>query len=288
MAFNQVKRMPAAAEAVARVLAAAPGGRLQRASVLDRIVPDGNANGRGLVDETVFELIAVGALTEEDGKVALRRDGTGGPLAMRDAVLEAVMTTARSVDLWSRADGDGTPSLTGAQDLARALAWLMLQPNLGAAWSFDGPTSLDNSQSTIDFPIVRSSTVWPFFVRWANYLGFATCLSANTVIPDPTRAVIPVLREHLKERPNQSLEVLVHAIAEELPVLDGGIAQRGLRDMLDVEWDADVSPAMTLVLTRLRLRGVLEFDEGLGDAHKLRLSNGYGAVHAVRWTGAAE
>lgn len=282
MAFNQVRRMPAAAEAVARVLATAPGGRLQRSSVLDRVAPDGNANGRALVDETISELVTIGALLDNEGRLALSRDDTGSPLPMRDAVLRGVMENARSDDLWTRGEDGGTPSLTGAQDLARALAWLMLQPNLGPAWSFDGPASLDSSQATIDFPIVRGGTVWPFFVRWANYLGFATSLSSNTVIPDPTRAVTPVLRAHLQARPDQSLEALINAIAEDLPVLDGGAAQRGLREMLDLDWDSDVSPAMTLALTRLRLRGALEFDEGLGDAHKLTLSNGYGAIHAVR------
>jgi hypothetical protein len=281
MALNQVRRMPAVAEAVARVLSGAPGGRLQRASVLDRITPDASAGGRAFVDETISELVTIGAL-DDDGRLALPRGDTGNPLSMREAVLRGVMETARSADLWSRGEDGGVPSLTGAQDLARALAWLMLQPNLGAAWSFDGPASIDTSQAAIGFPIVRSATVWPFFVRWANYLGFATCLSANSIIPDPTRAVAPVLRAHLKVRPDQPLEALMNAVANDLPVLDGGVAQRGLREMLDLNWDANVSPAMTLALTRLRSRGMLEFDEGLGDAHKLTLSNGYGAIHAVR------
>ena len=274
--------MPAVAEVVARVLGAAPGGRLQRHSVLERITPDANASGRAFVDETISELVTIGALLDDGGRLGLPLDETGNSLSMRDAVLRAVMETACSADLWSRDEDGGVPSLTGAKDLARALAWLMLQPNLGAAWSFDGPASVDASQAAIGFPIVRSGTVWPFFVRWANYLGFATCLSANSVIPDPTRAVAPVLRAHLKARPDQPLEALINAVADDLPVLDGGVAQRGLREMLDLNWDADVSPAMTLALARLRSRGMLEFDEGLGDAHKLTLSNGYSAIHAVR------
>ena len=282
MALNQVRRMPAVAEAVARALREAPAGRLQRASVLERITPDANGGGRAFVDETISELVTIGALLDDDGRLALPPGDTGNSLSMREAVLRAVMETARSTDLWNRGDDGGAPSLTGAQDLARALTWLMLQSNLGAAWSFDGPASIDTSQAAIGFPIVRSATVWPFFVRWANYLGFATCLSANSVIPDPTRAVAPVLRAHLKARPDQPLEALINAVADDLPVLDGGVAQRGLREILDLYWDANVSPAMTLALTRLRSRGMLEFDEGLGDAHKLTLSNGYGAIHAVR------
>lgn len=293
MAFNQPDIMPAAAEAIYRVLDAAPGKRLRQESLLARIVPDGSANGMKVIGDTLRELRGVGVVVEDGESLRVCKKATTerpGDV-MRQTVLAAVMSHADDAELWTeRIDDDEGERLrlTGARDLLRALAWLLVLPSTDRAWAFEGEMSIQQEQEDrLPFQLIRNIERWRPFVRWSTYLGFASSYTENALVPDPTTAVAAVLERHLRGRGSQPLGAVVEHLGAMFPVLDNGHVQRVLRTHYEVVWDADVSPALSLALLRLHAREWIEFDEGLGDSVKLRLANGQGAYHAVRWSKAA-
>lgn len=290
MAFNQPDITPAAAEAIYRVLDAAPGKRLRQESLIARIVPDHSANGTKVIGDTLRELRGVGVVVEEGESLRVYEpaNATRPSDVMRQTVLAAVMSHADDAELWTErvADEEGERlRLTGARDLLRALAWLLVLPSTDCAWAFQGTRSIQQEQEDrLPFQLIRNPERWPPFVRWSTYLGFASSYAANTLVPDPTTAIVGELERLLRGRGVQPLEAVVEQLAVTFPVLDNGEVQRVLRTHYDVVWDADLSPALSLALLRLHARGWIAFDEGLGDASKLRLANDQGAYHAVRWT----
>lgn len=285
MAFNQPDILPAAAEAIYRVLTRAPGAKLSNDSLIERIVPDAGGAGTKVITDTLRELRAVGVVVESGDQLILRddlarEDREGG---MRTIILRSVLREADRQELWAD-DGTGL-SLTGGLDLIRALSWMLLLPVSGSPWSWDGTASAQQEQADHFAELfIRNEERWRPFVRWAAYLGFASTFGDYVLVPDPTAAVSRELRSSLKGRGFQPLTEVVDGLGDVLPVLDRGSVNLAMRERYPIDWEPQLSPALTLALTRLRAAGRVELDEGRGDGEKLLFADDQGAYHAIRWT----
>lgn len=197
MAFNQTERLPAAAEGIHRTLLAAIGKRLKRESLLARLRP-GLSAGEVVIATTLAELRNVNAVVGEDEALQLRDDvdGWDQPGGMPSIVLRSIIQDAERRDLWE--EDDGQLSLTGGIDFARAATWFLTLPVQNGPWSWDGPHSVQQRQiDELDLKLIYNDTRWPFFVRWAQYLGVGSATGQGTLLPDPTRAVRSVLQRAL-------------------------------------------------------------------------------------------
>jgi hypothetical protein len=293
MAFLQPDILPAMAEAMHRQLAEARGARLKRATLQDSVVPSGlrRAGNSKLFDDTLRELLGIGALEAKDDDICLPDvSGAREPGAMARIVRAQAMATEREADLWER-DASGSLVLTGARDLVRALAWFLNLNVLTGPFDFLETTpNLTNLQDDHlgERPIFNIER-WRPFVRWARYLGFVSDYSlyggsgssTAAVFPDPSQAIAAVLPVILNGD-WVPLESVVSRLAEELPVLDGGVYRRAIIERGAPEAKADCSPTLTLALRTLEAGGVIELQEGIGDAPKLTLADNVGAYHAVR------
>jgi len=293
MAFLQPDILPAMAEAMHRQLAAAPGARLKRATLRDSVVPSGlrRAGNEKLFNDTLRELLGIGALEADDDDIRLPDVADARERGAMAALVRAqAMATEHEADLWER-DAFGSLLLTGARDLVRALAWFLNLDVLTGPFDFlDTTPSLTNLQDLQlgERPIFNIER-WRPFVRWARYLGFVSDYSlyggsgssTAAVFPDPNRAIAAVLPKII-DGGWAPLESVIPRLAEKLPVLDGGVYRRAIIERGAPEAQADCSPTLTLALRALAARGVIELQEGAGDAPKLTLSDNVGAYHAVR------
>lgn len=284
MAFNQPDVLPAAAEAIHRALAAAPGGRLTPATLAQRIVPDQDRAGTKVVGDTLVALRAVGAIVDVDDQVSVRPDATStdDTGVMRAIILESIIDDAQRPELWATEEQE--LNLTGALDLVRSLTWMLLLPVSANPWSWEGASSVQQEQADhLTDAVVRNEERWRPFVRWARYLGFASSLGQYALVPDPTAAIFRVLRGQLRGRGFQPITEVVDNLATELPMLDRGWLSLAMQDRYPVRWDSALSPALTFALVRLQNTGHISFDEGRGDAEKVGLADGQGAYHGIRW-----
>lgn len=297
MAMVQPDILPAMAEAIHRQLLSARGGRLARPALQEHVIPKGVARiGEKTFNDTLRELIGIGALDETDEQVSLPDlEGAREHGGMRTLVRERAMQSELEADLWEK-DDQGSLVLLGARDLVRGLAWFLGLDSVEGPFDFEktDPALSDlQEQHTGDRPI-HNPERWRSFVRWARYLGFSsdmslfggTGTSLSVVLPDPTRALVTVLPTCAPTGEWVPLRALLSEIAARLPVLDGGVYRRALIQQGLPEAPGDCSPSLTLALLRLQGLGYVELDPGAGDAPKLVLANNRGAFHALKWTGA--
>jgi hypothetical protein len=284
--FAQTGRLPGAAEAICRTLLAASGKRLKRESLLARLRP-GLASSETVVVQTLLELRAVGVVLEKDDRVS-----AGAPLRdrgiedLREIILEAILTDAVNHEFW--AENDEALDLTGGMDVARAITWFLTLSVRDSPWGWDGRSAIGQRQiDELGLKVVQNDTRWPFFVRWAGYLGLSTPVAETALVPDPTGAVRPVLARLLRKQGAVPVSTVMRDLAAALPFLEGGWLHGKLVERLAPADELTLSPAMSFAFVRLQREGMIDLQEGLGDAQKVTFADGVGAFHALRWTGTA-
>lgn len=294
MAFLQPDILPAMAEAIHRQLAPAPGGRLSQDTLQASLLPKGieNAGGLKVFRDTLRELIAIGAVEEDDGTIALPSDfpGVRTPGAMREIVRVQAMRAELGKDLWEK-DVDNRLVLIGARDLVRAVAWFLSLSVVSGPYHFERTTpalSELQEQQTGERPIYNAER-WPPFERWTRYLGFSTVFPlelrnrwAEPLLPDPTRAIRSRLESLLDHDRWTPIGEVMAALADYLPVLDGGQFRRAIHDKGAPEIDGACSSSLSLAFKRLEANHTIELSRGGGDAITVTFSDGHGAYHAMR------
>jgi hypothetical protein len=212
--------------------------------------------------------------------VAYRPDGGEGVERA-----ERTLPDARTLSAWVRTlmlECDATQlwkSGKRGQDLVRAVAWFMMQDAWSNPFGWDGPTScfgLQQSQfgggEDDRWWVVKNSTQWRLFARWAKFLGFAGGTS-KALILDPTDPIEFAIRAQ-GARPGVPLPLpdVLDGVVEQLPVLDGGVLQQAVMKKLpspppSAEGEA-LSSALSHALGRLEKRGFLSL-EFKGDAPRV-------------------
>lgn len=127
----------------------------------------------------------------------------------------------------------GVPPLdeSGANDLLRALAWLLTTDPVATPWAEARAAQQKvPSGSTLVFV---NSTRWNGFRYWAEALGFAESAifgaeSGATLVANPTRAVRDVLCATYRPGDDLPISRLMHDLRAAIPVLPGGAVSRAL------------------------------------------------------------
>ena len=126
-------------------------------------------------------------------------------------------------------------SQEGARDLTHSLAWYLRQDLYSppATWERQPPLQSVQvaQQEQLGGPVLLANdTRWGAFMRWSTYLGFAVhhAHDGNSyLVPDPTLAVRDALAACCKgSRGEMDLPSLLNLLADESPVLDGGLYRR--------------------------------------------------------------
>ena len=294
MAFLQPDIVPAMAEAIHRQLAAAPGGRLSIETLQGWLMPKGieSVGGLKVFRDTLHELVAIGALEDDDGSISLPGSVAGARTrgAMPDIVRIKAMRAERDTDLWEK-DADNRLLLLGARDLVRAVAWFLSLSVTAGPYDFERTApALSELQElhTGERPIFNIER-WRPFERWTRYLGFSTAQPmelrnrwAEPLLPDPTQAIRPRLNSLLDHDAWTPIGEVMAALAENLPVLDGGQFRRSIHDKGAPETQAGCSSSLSLAFKRLEANGTIELSRGGGDATTVTFADGHGAYYAMR------
>ena len=296
MAFLQPDIVPSMAEGIHRQLADAPGGRLARDTLQAWLMPKGIESPGGLkvFNDTLRELVMIGALEETDGSVALPDDvgGARSPGGMREIIRTKAMLAERDSDLWAK-DDKNSLVLLGARDIVRAVAWFLSLSVVDGPYDFErtspAVSELQEQHTGGERPIFNLER-WRPFVRWTRYLGFSTDLAMNlrgqwqvALMPDPTIAILRCLKAVVDRDEWTPIGQVIAALAEDLPVLDGGHYRRAIHDKGAPAIDAGCSPSLSLAFKRLEANGTIELSRGGGDATTVTFADGHGAYHSMRW-----
>jgi hypothetical protein len=294
MAFLQPDILPAIAEAIHRQLAPAPGGRLSQETLQAWLLPKGieSPGGLKIFRDTLRELITIGALEEDDGTISLPTDVPGArtPSAMREIVRVKAMRAELDNDLWEK-DAENRLILIGARDLVRAVAWFLSLSVVSGPYHFERTTpalSELQEQHTGERPIYNTER-WPPFERWTRYLGFSTVFPlelrnrwAEPLLPDPTQAIRSRVASLLNHDRWTPIGEVMAALADYLPVLDGGAFRRAIHNKGAPETEGGCSSSLSLAFKRLEANGTIELSRGGGDAITVTFADGHGAYHAMR------
>jgi hypothetical protein len=112
------------------------------------------------------------------------------------------------------------------------------------------------------YPVFQNNTRWPGFESWSSYLGFGRRIGRNYFI-DPTTAIKPHVAACLANGRDTEVRSFVEALADRIPVLDGGRYRRLVEEQLDpAAWMApqahEVSSSLSRALLRLHEAGVIQ------------------------------
>jgi hypothetical protein len=120
----------------------------------------------------------------------------------------------------------------GSGDFTRAITWLLAQN----AWKLDSRNwgmieSLIKQQCPTGLTILQNDTRWQGLKAWSCFLGFALSAKAPNgefLVPDPTEAVRDALPQIFGKAKALEARSMVDALAQAIPVLDGGTYQQKL------------------------------------------------------------
>jgi hypothetical protein len=147
--------------------------------------------------------------------------------------IESLPTLSRNLALKPENNSDfldQEPQGTG--DFTRAITWLLAQN----AWkldlrSWEDIESLIKQQCPAGLTILQNNTRWPGLKALSCFLGFAWSAKApngELLVPDPTEAVRDSLPQIFGKSKELEARFMVDALAQAIPVLDGGTYRQQL------------------------------------------------------------
>jgi hypothetical protein len=216
----------------------------------------GTTIARGVLDEAQ----RLGLLELDDGKCRLADDAPASGPELLVWLHERLVFPARALDV-------------GQESFPRALSWFLMQdPARPIAGSGTDPSERPRARIANEFgddvgafELTMDARVQNF-AYWARYLGYCWFLELNgrtTFVPDPGVAIDRSISRHLKGGELLTIEQLLSFLAENLPVLEGGLARSEVEGLLPVDrrphLDQDgLSRSTSMALNRLADSGRLE------------------------------
>jgi hypothetical protein len=148
-----------------------------------------------------------------------------------------------------------------AADFTRLQAWVLAQD----VYTFSGKyadVEAMASQQASGLPVIQNDTRWSPFISWSVFLGFSQAIGSQLFV-DPTTAVALHVGECLPEAQETPVHAFIAALAERVPVIDGGRYRQSVEQRLDRSaWaapkDNEISASLSRSLLRLQEDGVLQ------------------------------
>lgn len=110
-----------------------------------------------------------------------------------------------------------------AADFTRATCWLLTQNVWTEKLSGWGEAELLLKKQTQNSEIwIQNDTRWNGLKTWTRFLGFGWTTGKSTLVVDPTESILATLPLIFGKRKTMAAPEFMSALAEELPVLDGG------------------------------------------------------------------
>lgn len=211
----------------------------------------------------------LGLFIETEGQVAIAvqpdcpRNKGKAEAELANVMRGLVLAPANNENFW---DADRSASA----DFTRAVAWMLAQNvYLCAPVGEKEVATLENDQVAVsDRKLFQNDTRWPGFKAWAPFLGFGVIdryPRRGAFQIDPTVAVRENLDAVFGGSARMHTSDFMTALAEALPVVDGGHYRREVESQLDPRhWkpvkEREISTSLSRALIRLREAGQLRFE----------------------------
>jgi len=212
----------------------------------------------GLFTATEDDIVRV---SENVKKRLKKRDLTNHTIA--GCIRAAIFAAANNENFW---DGEGNR----AADFNRAASWMLAQD----VYAFSPSTHREVERRVIKqidsskYTVFQNDTRWQGYVAWSNFVGVGyanTASRSSKYFIDPTLAVREPAIDSLPKRGSVSIDSFLDTLAEEVPVIDGGVYRRAVEQKLDpTVWrqpkSNEVSTSLSRALLRLREAELVQFE----------------------------
>jgi hypothetical protein len=183
------------------------------------------------------------------------------PQGVRTAILRLVFSRKNNLTLLS-AQSEDEAEFSGASDLTRALAWMLIQDPFNFPNTLEEVESLQSKQGIEPKPFVNN-TRWNGFEEWSVFLGMAI-VAGGRLTPNPALALSCFLDEIVNGRSELSQAEFLEGVAATFPVLDGGYLRRKVEEEIKNPWSimapTDLSPSLSMALLTLEAQQVLRLE----------------------------
>lgn len=180
------------------------------------------------------------------------------------STIDSLPSLSRSLALKPENNSDFLdPEPQGAGDFTRAITWLLAQN----AWTLDSRNweviePQIKQQCPVGLTILQNDTRWQGLKAWSCFLGFAWSAKApngELLVPDPTEAVRDSLTQIFGKSKELEARFMVDALAQAIPVLDGGTYRQQLEAELQKTrgpgaWRPPPNDQLSTSLSRALLR----------------------------------
>jgi hypothetical protein len=238
--------------------------RIERDQLVALCAPQGSVNDEK-TRQTLNRWLELGLFQETDEKVSLHPD-----IRKEERDIQKLPIVARRVALAEQNNTDFWAS-EGAKsaDFTRSLCWLLAQDCWAIDFSgWDQAQGLIQKQMPTNAVLLQNDTRWSGLKAWVPFLGFGWIAKYPTgaLIADPTDAIRDALPTVFDKKRTMEACDCIAALAEAVPVLDGGVYRNALEQKLRERsgpdaWqpppDGHLSTSFSRALMRLSEEGVL-------------------------------
>jgi hypothetical protein len=231
-------------------------GKLPRQDLLDLIAPPTLVEDQDMAKKTLNRWVQLGLFQKSaDDEISLVGDKKFKP------TIDSLPSLSRSLALKPENNTDFLDEEPqGAGDFTRAITWLLAQN----AWTLDSRSweVILQQQCPPGLKIIQNDTRWSGLKPWSCFLGFAWLAKApngQLLVPDPTQAVRDSLPQIFGKSKELEARSMVNALAEAIPVLDGGTYRQKLETELikaqgPTAWRPPPNGQLSTSLSRALLR----------------------------------
>jgi hypothetical protein len=234
-------------------------GKLAKQELLDLIAPSTLDAEQDMAKKTLNRWVQLGLFQKSaNDEISLVGDKRSKPR------IDSLPSLSRSLAFKPENNSDFLDAEPkGAGDLTRAITWLLAQN----AWKLDSRSwevieSQIKQQCPAGLTILQNNTRWSGLKAWSCFLGFAWIAKApngEILVPDPTGAVRDTLPQIFGKSKELEARFMVDALAQAIPVLDGGPYRQNLETELikaqgPVAWRPPPNGQLSTSLSRALLR----------------------------------
>jgi hypothetical protein len=208
-------------------------GTITRQELLDLIAPSTLVADQDMAKKTLNRWVQLGLFQKStNDEISIVWDKKSKP------TIDSLPSLSRSLALKPENNSDFLDEEPqGAGDFTRAITWLLAQN----AWKLDSRSwgviqPQIQQQCPAGLTILQNDTRWSGLKAWSCFLGFAWSAKAPNgefLVPDPTEAVREVLPQIFGKSKKLEARFMVNALAQAIPVLDGGTYRRKLEAELE-------------------------------------------------------